>query len=540
MQLGVSCTLQLLLLLAAGLHAQAASYVPGTVHTIFSTECNPYFDWQTMGLVYSAKKVGQPGPITRLMACDKPDYKHNLKDVDTHTHPNWAKHPVTGDHYSPYNKPASIVHWLENTEVTAEYIIILDADMVIRNAITNDIVKAERGRPVSAHYGYLVGIFPDHYMKVKERVKNVEKAQQVGGFSVMHVEDLRKVAPLWLKWTEEVRQDPESWGNTGDIFNDNGKAGPPWISEMYGYTFACAEAGMDFQVSDKFMLYPGYAVPAPDPWPVVMHYGITYNVFDYAFDKHWYMATDMTSCPGKIFPKPPKLSDLPVEPGTEEYRRLDVALTVAYGLYESSRLHVIEVCGVADPPDPPYPRYKCTMGQNNVNMCQPLRDDESPDFSAQIKALRGSTVCEDDNANCCDWASKGECTKNSGYMAATCKAACGKCKGGKVCAPVTDEVAQQTFPPPPVRSETTVASTRAVVTLSDAMQKKTPTLQHVSTSDDDYGESAFAAALRGHSASGMALWGGGLMGVGIILGRRVEARTRRASRAARSSGRKGV
>jgi hypothetical protein len=109
----------------------------------------------------------------------------------------------------------------------------------------------------------------------------------------MHIEDLKKVAPLWLKWTEEVRADPDSWGNTGDIFNANGKAGPPWIAEMYGYVFACAEVGLDFkvspaglagtntavltclsesfspQVSDKFMLYPGYAPPAAEPWPVV-------------------------------------------------------------------------------------------------------------------------------------------------------------------------------------------------------------------------------------------------------------------------------
>ena len=208
-------------------------------------------------------------------------------------HPNWAVHPITGDRYSPYNKPASIVHWLEHAKPTAEYVIILDADMVIRNPMTAELVGAERGRPVSAHYGYLVGIFKENYMKVKERVKNVEKAQQVGGFSVMHIEDLKKVAPLWLKWTEEVRADPDSWGNTGDIFNANGKAGPPWIAEMYGYVFACAEVGLDFkvsalfvrllgadtaaltcaslapQVSDKFMLYPGYAPPVAEPWPVV-------------------------------------------------------------------------------------------------------------------------------------------------------------------------------------------------------------------------------------------------------------------------------
>lgn len=152
-------------------------------------------------------------------------------DVDTHTHPNWAVHPISGDHYTAYNKPASIIHWLDHARPTAEYVVILDADMVVRSPMTVELLGASRGRPISALYSYLVGIFPDHYMKVKERVPNVQNAQQVGGFSVMHIEDLRRVAPLWLKWTEEVRNDPESWGNTGDIFNQNGKAGPPWISE---------------------------------------------------------------------------------------------------------------------------------------------------------------------------------------------------------------------------------------------------------------------------------------------------------------------
>ena len=27
------------------------------IHVVFSTECNMYFDWQTLGLVYSHRKV---------------------------------------------------------------------------------------------------------------------------------------------------------------------------------------------------------------------------------------------------------------------------------------------------------------------------------------------------------------------------------------------------------------------------------------------------------------------------------------------------
>ena len=78
--------------------------------------------------------------------------------------------------------------------------------------------------------------------------------------------------PRWLYWTEEVRQGPDSWANTGDIFNGNGKNGPPWISEMYGYVFACAEAKVNFKVSNDVMLYPGYQ-PPKEPWPAVLHYG---------------------------------------------------------------------------------------------------------------------------------------------------------------------------------------------------------------------------------------------------------------------------
>jgi peptidyl serine alpha-galactosyltransferase len=157
-----SVSLRALLLLACG--SAGAQFVPGTIHTIFSTECNRYFDWQSLGLVHSARAVGQAGPITRLMACNEcaspetpvlppasrrcpspapaagrsasdtlrqpsarrsrspllasPNYDTGI-DADTHTHPNWAVHPVTGDRYSPYNKPASIVHWYAPSGVAA-------------------------------------------------------------------------------------------------------------------------------------------------------------------------------------------------------------------------------------------------------------------------------------------------------------------------------------------------------------------------------------------------------------------------------------
>ena len=79
-----------------------------SVHTVFSTECTAYFDWQSLGLYDSWRRVGQRGKFTRLMACD--DARPKGLDIvpDTHVHPNYATHPVSKDRYSAYNKPFSI------------------------------------------------------------------------------------------------------------------------------------------------------------------------------------------------------------------------------------------------------------------------------------------------------------------------------------------------------------------------------------------------------------------------------------------------
>ena len=56
----------LLAMLAAG--AAGVEREPMRMHTVFGAECNHYFDWQSIGVVYSHRKAGVPGPITRCAA----------------------------------------------------------------------------------------------------------------------------------------------------------------------------------------------------------------------------------------------------------------------------------------------------------------------------------------------------------------------------------------------------------------------------------------------------------------------------------------
>ena len=279
---------------------------------VFSTECNSYFDWQTLALLHSYTKVGQAERITRLMACDRDDYPGaSITDAfpgaDTYVHPNRARHPTSGDVYPAYNKPFSVLHWLEHDPPSEEYVVFLDADMVIVNAITLQLLGVARGRPVSALYDYLKGVDASSRMAIRRSVPNVERAQKVGGFQALHAADLATVAPLWLHYTEDVREDPANWVDTGDVYSKDGANGPPWIAEMYGYVFACAHANLTHTVSPSVMLYPGYS-PPEEPFPLVLHYGITFFVEDYAFSKAWF--TDLTSCDAENVDLPLSLEEI--------------------------------------------------------------------------------------------------------------------------------------------------------------------------------------------------------------------------------------
>ncbi|OIW14440.1 hypothetical protein TanjilG_15353 [Lupinus angustifolius] len=269
------------------------------IHTIFSTECTSYFDWQTVGLMYSFHKSGQPGNITRLLSCSDADLKlykgHKL--APTHYVPSMSRHPLTGDWYPAINKPAAVLHWLNHANIDAEFIVILDADMILRGPITPWEFKAARGQPVSTPYDYLIGC--DNEL-AKLHTSHPEACDKVGGVIIMHIDDLRKFALLWLHKTEEVRADRAHYARniTGDIYESG------WISEMYGYSFGAAELKLRHTINSKILIYPGY-VPEPGITYRVFHYGLRFSVGNWSFDKADWRDIDMVSRCWAKFPDPP-------------------------------------------------------------------------------------------------------------------------------------------------------------------------------------------------------------------------------------------
>ncbi|KAJ8639540.1 hypothetical protein MRB53_016234 [Persea americana] len=302
------------------------------IHTLFSTECSTYFDWQTVGLMHSFHLSGQPGNITRLLSCTDDDLKgykgHDL--APTHYVPSMSRHPLTGDWYPAINKPAAVLHWLNHVETDAEFIVILDADMILRGPITPWEFKAERGRPVSTPYDYLIGC--DNEL-AKIHTRHPEACDKVGGVIIMHIDDLRKFALLWLHKTEEVRADKDHYATnfTGDVY------GSGWISEMYGYSFGAAELNLRHIINSDVLIYPGYT-PEPGVEPKVFHYGLEFKVGDWSFDKANWRNTDVVNTCWATFPDPPDPSLL-TSTDKNILRRDRLSIECMRTLNEALRLH---------------------------------------------------------------------------------------------------------------------------------------------------------------------------------------------------------
>ena len=67
----------------------------------------------------------------------------------------------------------------------------------------------------------------------------------------MHREDLRRMMDGWISITEEVRADPDAWKLSGDVFTKK-PGDKPWIAEMYGYSYAAAQANIWHHTDNRY------------------------------------------------------------------------------------------------------------------------------------------------------------------------------------------------------------------------------------------------------------------------------------------------
>lgn len=329
------------------------------LHTVFCAECTAGFDYKAIGAYYSHNQSGIAGGITRLLACDA-DQLLNYKGIGlgpTYVHKNHGRikytHSLTGmglpagarhsDTSPTYNKPASIMHWALHSEEVKhiDFVLYLDADMVLRTPIDLVELGARRGVVVSEHVAYLdngirhglprqfiapeavtmAGAEMSHpnydVLSEDEDGQNYEKQHAAGGwYHLFHIEDIKRIAPRWLHWCKEMRLNPQKYWSikdpatgalsiprdikTGDVYAAHGEA--PWIAEMYGYVFAAAEAGVRHVLTRGLVVYPG---DGGGEGASIIHYGLPCSVGNVHLDKKDWNSFDVFACSGKTLGMPP-------------------------------------------------------------------------------------------------------------------------------------------------------------------------------------------------------------------------------------------
>lgn len=252
------------------------------LHTIFSCESSDYQNWQSEALHWSFCKAKQPGKLTRLLSGESHDSLSSK--IDTFLAKPASPDPETGDNYVPYNKPSSIQQWLENGLPEEETILIIDPDCVFVRPIFEEV---DRGRVLAHKMWYME---PKRHPGLVERhCRSPDLVASAGIPTFIHRDDLKSLAPLWLNKTRELRSTQVSRKEVN------------WVCEMWGYTLASAELGLEHDVrslcdvpNDKVLRQ------------AIIHYCYSATARGWKWDKRQYRRGKKITFPEKLVMPPAK------------------------------------------------------------------------------------------------------------------------------------------------------------------------------------------------------------------------------------------
>ena len=94
-------------------------------------------------------QVYHPGNLTRVLCCTDEAATaegDRLHILPTWVAPDYTTHPRLPDSYLAYNKPEAVIDWTQRANPTADYVLVIDADMIM-NRIMNPVwLGVEPGR----------------------------------------------------------------------------------------------------------------------------------------------------------------------------------------------------------------------------------------------------------------------------------------------------------------------------------------------------------------------------------------------------------
>jgi NET1-associated nuclear protein 1 (U3 small nucleolar RNA-associated protein 17) len=138
-----------------------------------------------------------------------------------------------GDWYPPYNKPIGLIDFMEKAPPEEEWLVLLDPDAMYRQPIMcpggrgpaaerqppSLTLPCKRGQPISWYSEFLDGASNELALRYLPNVEprndtnggqpKGRRADMVGGFHVVHRDDISQYMHEWLNISASVRFDPD-------------------------------------------------------------------------------------------------------------------------------------------------------------------------------------------------------------------------------------------------------------------------------------------------------------------------------------------
>ncbi|CAM9372253.1 unnamed protein product [Discosporangium mesarthrocarpum] len=259
------------------------------IHLVFSTDCTPYQNYQSLILFHSAETVEQMGPITRVASGCSEDEKSSLTSIMAkqperfriHFTPDYSIDPLTNAKYPFYNKPNGMAHFLRHADPPVQEAVLglLDPDMVLVGKVTpyvgnDDLMlwqltesKPEvdwvvEGKPVGQFYG-LSGNWV-HWEDLPGITAQLGEDSPARKVSIEDAENHLPVGPPYMMHPRDWTRLIDHWVGLAPYVN---KGHPGILAEMYAFCIAAAHLGLMHRVAYGLMVSD--AKMRQEGWPLI-------------------------------------------------------------------------------------------------------------------------------------------------------------------------------------------------------------------------------------------------------------------------------
>lgn len=211
---------------------------PSDYLILITATCSGYMDWQSLAAYEKAKKVWPEAQVVRLLHCslkDRENYKYKSIVPSMYT-TDCSVHPRYKDEYPPLNRPVAVKEFFDThslDDIKQTWVVIMDSDTLLRKRL--NYFPVYKNRPVAQFASILMDKMytaAEPVFKTADVIKNTP-LYDIGSPYILHKEDAAKMAPYWVKFTNDLRENQHTKDYIG------------WIVEMYSYILACAYVGLD-------------------------------------------------------------------------------------------------------------------------------------------------------------------------------------------------------------------------------------------------------------------------------------------------------